>query len=71
MHDKDRHSETETFVPYDHLRSKTEPLDTIAQIRRRAEDPDAFGATTAIRIYRFFKLRVSWTQRLQGWFSRH
>jgi len=33
MHDKERHSETETFVPYDHLTSKTEPLDTISQIR--------------------------------------
>ena len=70
MHDKERHSETETFVPYDHLTSKTEPLDTISQIRRRAEDPEAFGATTAIRIYRFFKLRVSWTQRVLSWFKR-
>ena len=70
MHDKDRHSETETFVPYDHLTSKTEPLDTISRIRRRAEDPEAFGATTAIRICRFFKLRVSWTQRVLSWFKR-
>ena len=71
MHETDRHSETETVVPYNHLTSKTKPLDTISQIRRRAEDPEAFGATSAIRIYRFFKLRVSWTQRIQGWFSRH
>ena len=70
MHDNDRHSETETFVPCDHLTSKNEPLDTISQIRRRAEDPEAFGATTAIRIYRFFKLRVSWTQRVLSWFKR-
>ena len=43
-------------------------LETISQIRRRAEDLEPLGATTAIRICEFFKPRVKWTQRVLGWF---
>jgi hypothetical protein len=66
---------TDTFVPYDELTERLDLSETAAQTRREAETRDdkernPFGDTTGIKVYPFVRTRVSWTQRVFGWFRR-
>ena len=55
--------ETGTFVPYDHLTSRTDLLETTGWLVRETKDP-AFFETTSKR-----KARVSWVKRVLGRFT--
>ena len=83
MDDDDKISETGTFVPYDHVTSKTKLLRTLGGIL------DENDGTTTSRVLeaqaalremtedsaleqsdQLEASRLSWTQRLLGWFRR-
>ncbi len=46
--DKDRFEITDSFVRYDYLTSTIELLETLTQLERDIEEPEAFGATSGI-----------------------
>ena len=64
MNDKDDKDDKDEFVPYDHLTSKTRLLKSISELEQDTEEPETVEATSEA------KARVSWTQRLLGWFRR-
>ena len=73
--DRETLDPTDTFVPYNELTATLKLRDTTSQLRREAkaqesEDPEVFGATSGVKVYPFVKTRVSWTQRVWGWFRR-
>ena len=55
--------ETGTFVPYDHLTSRTDLLETTGWLVRETKDPKFFE-TTSKR-----KARVSWVKRVLSRFT--
>jgi hypothetical protein len=66
--DNETFDPTDTFVPYDELTATLKVRDATLQLRREAkeqesEDPEAFGATSGVKVYPFVKTRVNWTQR--------
>ncbi len=72
MGDKDKLDITDTFVPYDDHTSKTKLLRSLtALLKRDTEDPEPSEATSGIKAYPFVKPRVSWTQRVLGWFRKN
>ncbi len=66
--DKDEISLTDTFVPHGELTRKLDMLGTISDLKREAETSETIGATSGMETYPFVKTRVSWSQRLLGWF---
>jgi len=73
--DKDNFKPTDTFVPYDELTATLKLRETAAQTRREAEaredkEQNSFADSTGIGVYPFVRTRVSWKQRVLGWFRR-
>ena len=68
MDDQKRMDGVDTFVPYDHLTSKTRLLKSISELERDNEDPESSEATSGIKTFPFVETRISWAQRVLGWF---
>ena len=67
MEDKDKLDVTNTFVPYDNLRSRTRLLKSLfALLTRETDDPENSGETTEMKA----TPAASWTRRLASWFGR-
>ena len=54
----------DAFVPYDHLASRADLLETTGWLVRETKDPQFFEATSRR------KTLVSWTQRVLSWFKK-
>jgi len=62
--------ETDMFVPYEELSDRLKQLEEITQRQRAIEDPETFGAISDTNTYPLVRTRVSWKQRVLGWFRR-
>jgi len=84
MGDKDKLDITDTFVPYDDHTSKTKLLESLGgvleregttntmQVREAKATLDKITDGTPVQHrYQPKAPRVSWTQRVLNWFSRH
>ncbi len=82
MDDKDKANGTDTFVPYDHITSRTKLLKSLRgllgsedatsaiQVREaRAELEEIIEGESATAEHRYQPLRVSWMQRVLNWFK--
>jgi len=82
MKEKNKVNETGTFVPYDHITSRThllkslggslEPEDATSAIQvreARAELEEIIEGEEAPVKHRYQPPRVSWTQRVLSWFK--
>jgi len=69
--DKDDISLTDTFVPHGELTRKLDLLETKTRLQRATEEPERSEATSGIKTYPFVETRVSWMQRVLGWFRRN
>ena len=83
MDDEDKSSVTGTFVPYDHVTSKTRLLNTLGGLLDENDGTTASKVLEAQATLREIAedsplehrdppeaTRLSWTQRLLGWFKR-
>jgi len=71
VNDKDDLEMTDSFVPAFHFTRQFEPPENTSQSEQETEEPELMGATTAVKIYRFVTTRVSWAQRVLGWFRKN
>ena len=82
MDDKDKANGTDTFVPYDHITSRThllkslggllgreEATSTIKVLEARAELEEIIEGEDATVEHHYQPPRVSWTQRVLSWFK--
>ncbi len=65
MDDKDKIGGTETFVPYDHITSRTRLLESISRQVQNNDDAEILVTAPVI------ETRVSWTQRLIRWLRQN
>ncbi len=72
MDDKDKLDRTDTFVPYDHLTSKTKLLKSLsALLERDIEAPnEPVRIPSRTETNPVVQPRVGWTRRVLGWFRR-
>jgi len=68
MGDKDIANGTDTFVPYDHITSRTRLLETISQQVRDADEPASSGPTPGLTINSLIK--TSWKARVLSYFRK-
>ena len=82
MDDKDKANGTDTFVPYDHITSRTNLLKSLGGLlgsenatsaikvrEARAELEDIIEGEEATAEHRYQPPRVSWMRRLLSWFK--
>ncbi len=77
MDDREKIDVTDTGVPHDHLTNRTKLIEeAISQLQREIEGPEVLAMLEEITEgdtvrHRYQPPRVSWTQRVLGWFRRN
>ncbi len=74
MSDKNKLDETDTFAPDSEPTHDDNRFEYVSRLKRKAGteaiDSDILQATGRMKAYPSVKTRVSWTQRVLGWFRR-
>ena len=70
MNNKGKINVKDTLTPDGDTTLHLNMLESVVQLQKVLEDPDSFGVTSETGTYTFVEARVSWAQRVLGWFRK-